>query len=119
MVASRLLFSNEQIAKSMLRLVSNTTIDKNKVPEKLHDFSASITMNIEEIDSMNDEPSQIKRNQDMSYIKEFRIVISTCGGIGIALGKDISNGFFTHVFIDEAGQCNGNIKIVFVVGVYL
>lgn len=108
-IALRLTTTNRNIEESMIRLVSNNTIDRNQVPHGLHSFSASIVVNVDpdEFDSEFASKSPIKRNRNLEYLKNFRIFVSTCVGIGLAQGKDISDGFFTHVIVDEAGQCNG------------
>lgn len=95
------------IDKAILRLVSNATIDKNKVPESL--FKICATISSSDNDEDHHEDTAIKRKLTIELLKEHRIVISTCGGIGALLEKNIS---FTHVFIDEASQCHGNITIL-------
>lgn len=100
------LLSNESdicsIQDLILRLVSNNTIDKNKVPKHLYNICASIFLNDNDEDV--DEDSPITRTLTIDLLKEHRIVISTCGGIAILQDKSV---LFTHIFIDEASQCQG------------
>lgn len=37
-------------------------------------------------------------------IKKYKIIVSTCSTIGSFMFKDLPSNYFTHVFVDEAGQ---------------
>lgn len=109
-VTNRLLSEKSDISsfdKAVLRLVSNATIDKNKIPENLRKICASISLNGNDED--DEEDSAIKRALTIDLLIEHRIIISTCGGIGALLDKGV---MFTHVFIDEASQCHGKITML-------
>lgn len=111
-VTTRLLSDKIDISsidKAILRLVSNATIDKHKVPESLYKICASISLNANDEDF--DEDYAIKRTLSYELLREHRIVLSTCGGIGALLDKDV---MFTHVFIDEASQCHGKITMLLI-----
>lgn len=106
-VTTRLLTDKINISscdKAILRLVSNATVDKNKVPENIHKICASIALNGNENDDYDDEDPAIRRTLTIDLLRKHRIIISTCGGIGYLLDKEV---LFTHVFIDEASQCHG------------
>lgn len=38
-------------------------------------------------------------------LERFRVIVSTCGSASITHGVGMQRGWFTHIFIDEAGQC--------------
>lgn len=40
-----------------------------------------------------------------AQLERFRVIVSTCGSASIPHGIGMRRGWFTHVFIDEAGQC--------------
>ncbi|CAL8083245.1 unnamed protein product [Orchesella dallaii] len=43
--------------------------------------------------------------EDLAFVAQNRLVISTCMTAGQFFSLDLSEGHFTHVFIDEAGYC--------------
>lgn len=82
----------------ILRLVSNDSIDNNKVPQHLHHICASISLNDRAKDADDaDEDSPVIRTITIDLLEKYPIVISTCVGIGILQGKSVSS------------QCHGKI----------
>eukprot|EP00727_Mastigamoeba_balamuthi_P008236 m51a1_g4033 hypothetical protein (977) ;mRNA; r:655181-658282 len=41
---------------------------------------------------------------EADYYEQFRVVASTCCSAGYLYSVDLSKGFFTHIFVDEAGH---------------
>lgn len=41
---------------------------------------------------------------DLSTLKNYRVIISTCGSSSFAYGVGLPPGHFNHIFVDEAGQ---------------
>ncbi|XP_031633403.1 probable RNA helicase armi [Contarinia nasturtii] len=110
LVASRLIAQHPETATNMLRLVSNAVLDRKILPKDLYKVSASVmNANIEEDnthDDYDDIPADIRRNCNLEYLKKFKIIVGTCVGLGVMFGSEYSNGYFSHVLIDEAAQCN-------------
>lgn len=92
-VASRLIQHNEEIGSDMLRLVSNALLDRKSLPKDLHKFSASILHSnaelVEQDDDVNydDIPKDVKRNCRLQYLKNFKIIVGTCVGMGILFNR--------------------------------
>ncbi|KAH9829555.1 P-loop containing nucleoside triphosphate hydrolase protein [Rhodofomes roseus] len=42
---------------------------------------------------------------EVEILKKVRAVVTTCVSAGVPNGLGIERGWFTHVFVDEAGQC--------------
>ena len=40
----------------------------------------------------------------MNRLKNFKVIVSTCGSTGVFSGIGMARGHFSHIFIDEAGQ---------------
>ena len=40
----------------------------------------------------------------MDRLKNFKVIVSTCGSAGVFSGVGMARGHFSHIFIDEAGQ---------------
>lgn len=87
-VASQLVKEHPEISKSMLRLVSNAVLDRKTLPNDLHKYSASIrNRNIDEHIVNDITEGGINKNCELDYIKDFKIVIGTCVGLGILFGR--------------------------------
>lgn len=41
----------------------------------------------------------------LERMEKFRVIVSTCISGGIPYGLGVQQGHFSHIFIDEAGQC--------------
>ena len=39
-------------------------------------------------------------------LRSFRVVVATCVSAAVPYSLGVEHGWFTHVFIDEAGQCS-------------
>ncbi|XP_055322339.1 probable RNA helicase armi [Sitodiplosis mosellana] len=108
-VASRLISADPTVSSDMLRLVSNAVLDRKTLPRDLHKVSASVmntNLDCDDLLEFDDLPADIKRNISLEHLRKFKIIIGTCVGLGVLFGTDFSNGYFTHVLIDEAAQCN-------------
>lgn len=90
-LASRLIKGQPDIGKSIVRLVSNAALDRKTLPQELHKYSASIqNQYIDDEDFLEmDEATAggVKRNCDLSYLKDFKIIIGTCVGLGVLFGR--------------------------------
>lgn len=92
-VASRLIACKPDVGDDMLRLVSNAVLDRKSLPKELHKFSASVLHSMVENPQIDDTveysdiPKNVKRNCDLSYLKNFKIIIGTCVGLGILFNR--------------------------------
>lgn len=91
-VATRLVSCKSDIGSDMLRLVSNSVLDRKSLPKELHKFSASVMhANAEQYDyddvSYDDIPQDVKRNCRLNYLKNFKIIVGTCVGLGILFNR--------------------------------
>lgn len=88
-IATRLVASNGSVGSDMLRLVSNGVLDRKSLPKELHKFSASVLharsndYEYPENDDDDEYPKSVKRNSPLSYLKQFKIIVGTCVGLGI------------------------------------
>lgn len=97
-VATRLVACHSDIGTDMLRLVSNAVLDRKSLPKELHKFSASVMhSNAENFvgDEANydDIPKDVKRNCRLSYLKNFKVIVGTCVGLGILFNRYSSKNF--------------------------
>lgn len=90
-IASYLIKENPEIAKTMIRLVSNSALDRKNLPEDLHRYSASIrNSNIDQNDMLevcDHTHKNVNKDRDLEYLKDFKIIVGTCVGMGIMFGR--------------------------------
>lgn len=93
-VATRLVACKPDIGKDMLRLVSNAVLDRRSLPTELHKYSASVLhanadteADMENEIEYDDIPKDVKRNCRLNYLKDFKIIVGTCVGLGILFNR--------------------------------
>lgn len=92
-VATRLIACNPTMGSKLVRLVSNAVLDRKTLPKELHAFSASVLHSsapeVDEDDEVNydDIPKDVKRNLHLNYLKDFKVIIGTCVGLGILFNR--------------------------------
>lgn len=93
-VATRLIACMPEIGSSLLRLVSNSVLDRKNLPKELHKFSASVlhanaTAMIDDDFNVyaDDIGKDVKRNCQLAYLKGFKVIVGTCVGLGILFNR--------------------------------
>lgn len=98
-----LLIRNELIdTENLLRIVSYNVVERNNIQEGLHKYCATIETDREE---MKTNSKGVRMGITLAYLKRFKIVVGTCTGLGKMFNIGLPTSYFTHVVIDEAGQC--------------
>lgn len=90
-----------------LRIVSNNQVDKELIPEHLNKFCGTVSIASDKghkTGSPARNKSGIMQNLTRSKIIEYQIIIGTLNGIGNLMQMSFDS-YFSHVIIDEAGQC--------------
>lgn len=107
LITTRLIESGDLHAGDFIRLVSQNQIEKELIPEHLMPYCATIDIAADGTsnDSMIVTESGLKLKCQMKYLGRHRVTIGTCSTLGNFLQMDFPQGHFTHVLIDESGQC--------------
>ncbi|XP_065362208.1 probable RNA helicase armi [Calliphora vicina] len=108
LITTRLIKSGDLCAGDFIRLVSQNHIEKELVPEHLMPYCATVDIAADGTcnDSMIVTESGLKLKCQMKFLGRHRVTISTCSTLGNFLQMDFPKGHFTHVLIDESGQCS-------------
>lgn len=108
LILSRLLEHN-LVQNDTVRLLSMAYNDKNNVPSELSSYCA--ILRLKKIDCGEEKETETKSNvkvfHELICLAPFRIVIGTCIGLGLLMND--RKGYipdYTHVIVDEAGQCS-------------
>ncbi|EDW77438.2 uncharacterized protein Dwil_GK18288 [Drosophila willistoni] len=107
LILQRILDSGSVPKDQIIRMVSQNQIEKDSIPENLKsycgtlDLSASGTMGTME----EATTSGMRLGCKKDFIGRRRVTVSTCTTMGSLLQLQFPSGHFTHVLVDEAGQC--------------
>lgn len=98
LLAERILELGKLEQNKMLRLVGLSALEQGKITASLMPYTAIIDVKSDYEDRFGIQV--ITREA----VKKFNIVIGTIGCVGILFNLGFPRGFFTHIFVDEAGQ---------------
>lgn len=108
LILSRLLEYNF-VANDTVRLLSMAYQEKKNIPNELNPYCA--TFRLKKNGSGNEKETEmeakVKIFHELVCVAPFRIVIGTCVGLGPMMSDrkgDVPD--YTHVIVDEAGQCS-------------
>ncbi|XP_017098486.2 probable RNA helicase armi [Drosophila bipectinata] len=107
LLTKRIIESNALRPGDFIRLVSQNQIEKDLIAPELMNYCA--TVDIGSIGTCNDSmmvtESGLKLRCQMKFMGNHKVTISTCTTLGNFLQMGFEPAHFTHVLIDEAGQC--------------
>ncbi|KAH8263820.1 hypothetical protein KR038_007925, partial [Drosophila bunnanda] len=108
LITKRIIDSNVMSQGDFVRLVSFNQIEKDLIPPELKSYCATVDIGAAGScpDSMVVTDSGLKLRCQMKFIGRHRVTISTNATLGNFIQMDFPPGHFTHVLIDEAGQCS-------------
>lgn len=108
LLTQRLIESKQLEMGEFIRIVGINSIEREQIPDELHPYCA-----ITDIATPNtaSEPSHIQTNSGLILntnsvgLAAYRVLISTCMSFGSLMCMKFHRSHFTHVIVDEAGQC--------------
>lgn len=102
-ITGRLLCASDEIEKDVLRIVSNSVLERNLIPSELEKVAKCVWWDIDEHEEETDEISMDKRRKKIGIelMKQSRIVVSTCATVGAISTKKLTKGHFDHIIIEE------------------
>lgn len=112
MIAEMLLKSHSFSKEELIRLHSFHSLAKQAVPGAISGHSALLIANPNIIVGDEDDSgfwtileNEPERRVYIPDVKEYRLVITTCSLLGTLQLRENVNLKYSHIFIDEAGQC--------------
>ncbi|EDW17931.2 probable RNA helicase armi [Drosophila mojavensis] len=107
LITKRIIDSKALNHGDFVRLVSQNQVEKDLVSPDLAPYCA--TVDIGSIDATHDSmivtDAGLKLRCQAKFLGKHRITISTCTTLGNFIQMEFDPDHFTHVLIDEAGQC--------------
>ncbi|EDV39937.2 uncharacterized protein Dana_GF24211, isoform B [Drosophila ananassae] len=107
LLTKRIIESNALPQGDFIRLVSQNQIEKDLIPPELMSYCATVDIGSMGTcsDNMMVTESGLKLRCQMKFMGRHKVTISTCTTLGNFLQMGFPAAHFTHVLIDEAGQC--------------
>uniref|UniRef100_A0A1A9VAA3 RNA helicase n=1 Tax=Glossina austeni TaxID=7395 RepID=A0A1A9VAA3_GLOAU len=107
LITTRLIECGALKMGEFIRLVSQNQVEKEQIQEHLMPYCATVDIGIDDTckDDMIVTESGLKLKCQMKYLGRHRVTIGTCATLGNFLQMGFPPNHFTHVLIDEAGQC--------------
>lgn len=91
-----------------LRIVSNNQVEKELIPDNLKKYCGTVSIASDKKSQRSGSPTRnkdgIMQSLTRSKITDYQIIIATLNGIGNLMQMSFDS-YFSHVIIDEAGQC--------------
>lgn len=103
LILSKLIETRRFTKKDFVRVVGAHVYTQDTVPAELKPYCATFSSPKEEV--KNDELEGIRTGLDLLGLVSYQIVIVTCGSVGRFHDMRLSAEHFTHLLLDEAGQC--------------
>lgn len=94
-------------AGEFARIVSQNSIEREMIPVEIrqHCVTADIAAPRSTAEPENPFENGIRIQCNSEILGMYRILIATCSTFGSLLQMKFRSGHFTHVIVDEAGQC--------------
>lgn len=106
LILSHLMEHDVVSVENTVRMLSFKHQNGTYIEKKLHPFCVSFDMVQSDDDVTAPTEAKVKILAKWSDLISYRIVIGTCGGLGkMVYDRHSEVPDFSHVFIDEAGQC--------------
>ncbi len=107
LITERIVKSGALKQNQFLRLVSHNKVRKDLIPKCIIRYCGTIDKAREgtEKTKYKVEESGLQTMCSSSRIKSFQLLIGTCATLGTLMQCDIPEDYFTHIIIDESGQC--------------
>ncbi len=107
LITERIVESGVLMQGEFLRLVSENLIQKEAIPDNIIRHCATIDIAREGTtkEDIKLTASGLKMNCNAKFLRMRRVLIGTCITVGTLMQCDFPEGHFTHVIIDESGQC--------------
>lgn len=107
LLTQRIAETNQLDRGEFIRIVGINAIQKETIPENILPYCATVDIALEGTRESTtcETASGLKLNVRKSEIGQHRITIGTCVSLGNLIAMGFPRNHFTHVVIDEAGQC--------------
>ena len=107
LLTERLMNSKVLKPGDFIRLVGYNQVERESIPENILEYCATCDLSLEHTakEDMITTESGLKLSCNAAFLGRHRITIATCTMLGTLIQMKFPTDHFTHVVIDEVGQC--------------
>lgn len=107
LILDKLVRAEQLLKVHFIRLIGFQTKERESVAAELLQYCGTVDKSKEGTEGreMSIMENGFRENCQMEYLCDFRIIIVTVGSVGTFMEMGFPEGHFTHLFVDEAGQC--------------
>ncbi|GAB0100979.1 Probable RNA helicase armi [Sergentomyia squamirostris] len=108
LITERLISCKILLPGEFIRVVGLSAIDRNSIPEHLHPYCGLCDISLEGTTSNEIKVTEngLKMHCNTKFLADHKIIIGTCQALGSFMAMNFRPNHFTHLIVDEAGQCN-------------
>lgn len=107
LLLSKLIETRRFARSELIRAIGTQVYTSDSVPKELRSYCATFGSHASNAPRMDDESASDEIRVDLGLVEicEFKVVIVTCGSVARLFDMKLSPIHFTHLLLDEAGQC--------------
>lgn len=97
-----------------MRLVSQNSVEKELIPDDIMRFCGTIDIAREGTTKVEFKVTEsgLKKKCNATYLMSRHLLIGTCITLGTLMQCDFPDDHFSHIIIDESGQCMETIAMI-------
>lgn len=91
----------------VIRIIGHQVYESENIPPEIIHYCGTVDISMDRTEGkeMTVQENGMKMNCQKNDLVEFRIIVVTIGSVGSFMQMDFPAQHFTHLFVDEAGQC--------------
>lgn len=105
LITKRIIDSGILEREQFVRVVSHNNVRRDMIPKEIIDYCGIISIARDGTVKQQAEESGLKTHCSAAHLKKFRLIIGTCITLGTLMQLEIADDHFSHVIVDECGQC--------------
>lgn len=107
LIAKRIIGSKVLMLGEFIRIVSKNSIERELIPDELLPYSAMADIATPDTtaNTIITTKTGLVLNANSVSLASYKLLISTCSSFGSLMYMKFKRSHFTHVIVDEAGQC--------------
>lgn len=107
LITERIIDSGVLKQGEFIRLVGENSVRRELIPENIIRYCGTVEIARENTtkEEIKVSESGLTMNCNAKYLRIRRLLIGTCVTLGTLMQCDIPEDHFTHIIVDESGQC--------------
>lgn len=107
LILEKLINAEQLVRDHFIRVIGFQARERELIPDHLLPYCGTVEKGKDGTEGleMNILDDGFRENCQMEYLSNFRIIVMTIGSAGTFMEMGFPENHFTHLYVDEAGQC--------------